>query len=489
MFDYSSFDLFKLGELKNKFDSPDYGDRPVYEYECFYLSNSKPYGNFYSLTQFKYGDCLAGKKRDGFMLDSSGKKSYFHSSVPPEPIYLGNLVSQDGLSSIFYYKHMIDYYQKLDVRFNYQEASEHPVTLTDMKTYIIDPVNCSDADDAFSVDRYSVYVHITDITKYVDPQSSQFLDSISRGCTFYTGVEPVHMYSSDIVEKARLKEGINYTFTVKIDLAGNSIRFFKSIIKINQEDICTYSDTIRDEWKPIIRFTQEHRKNRINKGALEFEKESSNENLLKEMIAELAIISNEHIASYITRVFPEESAIFRNYSLSGICTDMTNSDKYRKVMSSKNASYDSTSTGHSAVSNSNYLHFTSPIRRASDTLIQFYLSSSVSLLSDIDLEKVLVAINRQSKKSKKLSHDYQRLVFMTNMKGEKIDVHIIQSKNGFINMILQDNIPYSTYVGRRTQIKELPSSFQLELNIDDYDVVKDKVEQLDTFIDQYFSEY
>ena len=61
-----------------------------------------------------------------------------------------------------------------------------------MTTLSIDPDNCTDIDDALSVEynedngTYSVYVHIADVSEMIQKDSPLDIESRRRGRTFYT---------------------------------------------------------------------------------------------------------------------------------------------------------------------------------------------------------------------------------------------------------------------------------------------------------------
>ena len=84
------------------------------------------------------------------------------------------------------------------------DCSEHPL-------YTIDPDDCEDADDGFSVyisdGNTYLDIHIADPTAYINPQSDLWADMVERVCTRYpSNRRPIHMMPRNIMKIASLTD-------------------------------------------------------------------------------------------------------------------------------------------------------------------------------------------------------------------------------------------------------------------------------------------
>ena len=60
-----------------------------------------------------------------------------------------------------------------------------------LETFTVDPITCRDCDDAFSIElnktdnKIHIYVHISDVAHYINPDNSIFEEVLNRGNTYY----------------------------------------------------------------------------------------------------------------------------------------------------------------------------------------------------------------------------------------------------------------------------------------------------------------
>ena len=121
------------------------------------------------------------------------------------------------------------------------DLTPNRIDLTNLLTFSIDPDNCQDIDDAFSIlinDEYmDVYIHISDVSSYILPQSE--LDNIlfNRSETVYLTNEQINMLPNDLAtNECSLKQNkISRAFTTvfTLDKDGNiiNVQSYKSLIK------------------------------------------------------------------------------------------------------------------------------------------------------------------------------------------------------------------------------------------------------------------
>ena len=81
--------------------------------------------------------------------------------------------------------------------------------LEDLNTISIDPPNCKDADDAFSIyfknGKLFLAIHIADPTEFISPNSSLWEDITKRVITHYpSNNQPIHLMPDEILKLSSL---------------------------------------------------------------------------------------------------------------------------------------------------------------------------------------------------------------------------------------------------------------------------------------------
>ena len=80
------------------------------------------------------------------------------------------------------------------------------VDYTSLDVYSIDPVNCKDADDAFSIyhnsEKLYLAVHIADPTYYININTKLWNDILNRAIDYPSNNEPIHMLPDSILKKS-----------------------------------------------------------------------------------------------------------------------------------------------------------------------------------------------------------------------------------------------------------------------------------------------
>ena len=103
-------------------------------------------------------------------IDSLIKHKYINNNVPE--------INSINLLDIYNY----------DEDFSKENLNNY-VDQIHLNTFTIDPLNSMDCDDAFTIenvgDKYNIYVHISDVSYYINPKKSFFKDVMMRGNTFY----------------------------------------------------------------------------------------------------------------------------------------------------------------------------------------------------------------------------------------------------------------------------------------------------------------
>ncbi|NHN48226.1 VacB/RNase II family 3'-5' exoribonuclease [Halostella sp. JP-L12] len=123
--------------------------------------------------------------------------------------------------------------------------------LRDMAAWTIDPIDAQDFDDAISVeerdDEYVVWVHIADVTHYVNPETAMWDEAVERGNTVYLPGYTVHMLPPVLAETVCSlvpnEDRLAHTVEMHLDketLSYETIDIYKSVIRSDER--LTYTE-------------------------------------------------------------------------------------------------------------------------------------------------------------------------------------------------------------------------------------------------------
>ncbi|MFB6117016.1 RNB domain-containing ribonuclease [Halosegnis sp.] len=121
----------------------------------------------------------------------------------------------------------------------------------DLTTCTIDPADAQDFDDAISVrkegDDYRLWVHIADVTHYVQPGTAMWEEALERGNTVYLPGYTMHMLPPTLAETVCSlvpgEDRLAHTVEMKIDgetLSNETIDIYKSVV--HSDERLTYSE-------------------------------------------------------------------------------------------------------------------------------------------------------------------------------------------------------------------------------------------------------
>lgn len=126
-----------------------------------------------------------------------------------------------------------------------KEKIDKRIDLTNLETFTIDPITAKDLDDAVSLEydnnKYRLYVHIADVSSYIDINSYIFKEALKRTTSLYPSNYVVPMLPEILSNHlCSLNEGevkLAKTCMLDIDKNGNIIDFqiFNSIIKNDKQ--------------------------------------------------------------------------------------------------------------------------------------------------------------------------------------------------------------------------------------------------------------
>ncbi len=312
---------------------------------------------------------------------------------------------------------------------------QNRVDLTSLDCYTIDPENCQDADDGFSIELKNnfifLYIHIADPTNYFTPDSELFSDILSNGLTHYpSNSVPDHMFPNFIIENSSLMNGLKKAITIKIKFDYNYNLVEKDILfsLINCNNRFSYNQAAQtniDIFNIGLAIAEYLKNNRENSHLSEliyaYPKIINNKYQLfiddvntikfKNMIAEFAILANTIVAEYVYENSPENIFIreCNDALLHQLNYLSANELIYKIITNGIKAEYNNIANPHLLVGSTLYTHFTSPLRRASDCIVHFLLKSIYLNIpipfSNNQLKLFAEKLNIKFKKEKKIQFD------------------------------------------------------------------------------------
>ncbi len=301
--------------------------------------------------------------------------------------------------------------------------------LRHLPTVTIDGDDAKDFDDAISVERkengYRVWVHIADVTYYVEPGSALDKQAAYRGNSVYLPgtVAPMlpRRLSNDVCSLRPHADRAAVTVEMEVDAEGEakSFRAFRSVIEsdarltyevvdafLRGEGIVEQVDLVRTAYELSRRLKlRAARRGKLELGGREPEYEIDEAGVpvgarvrrstpARELIEELMILANESVAKMLRR---KRGGVFRVHERPdaealevlgerlaavgmqveptpenlGTISQMAKSDavNYLILRSIPRAVYSPHDGGHYGLALEHYTHFTSPIRRYADVLV------------------------------------------------------------------------------------------------------------------------
>ncbi len=363
------------------------------------------------------------------------------------------------------------------------------VDLTHLDVISIDPINCTDADDAFSIwsenNNIHLMIHIADPTSYFNINDLIFKSILQNGQTIYlSGKEPYHMFNNNIVEKCSLINGNKNVITVYTIFEPTynescmfniiSSKIIYGIISCNIKLRYSYEEAANNIFSnislllgmEIARALWQNRKKKLLldstsddfifsnmnfvipticsiDNSVILKEDAMNVIVMKNMIGEFAIHANTIFANGLgdNNLFVRALTLPTDISLSQM--DIL----YKLIETGTSASYTTNKIKHELIGNELYTHATSPLRRASDCIVHFllkakYLEKECPFNKD-ELEtmaKQLTHISKQLKNLQYMDNKLRTFQWMAEQLEKNntvnIKVKINNYKSPFLNILI-----------------------------------------------------
>ncbi|WP_300754882.1 ribonuclease R family protein [uncultured Brachyspira sp.] len=153
---------------------------------------------------------------------------------------------------------LIKYAEKINEAADFNNIEENRIDLRNLKTITIDSESSKDLDDALSIekqddDNYKVYIHISDVSHFIELNSPLDIEARSRGNSTYLIDEVYNMFpeilSNNVISLNENTDRFAMTLLVHINNRGEvlSSEVFKSVINSNRKLSYDYAEDIIDK--------------------------------------------------------------------------------------------------------------------------------------------------------------------------------------------------------------------------------------------------
>ena len=407
-----------------------------------------------------------------------------------------------------------------DNRLPHSYTIKDRIDMTKYDVYSIDPEGCEDADDAFSIytsdDKLFLAIHIADPTEYININSSLWKDIESKVLTRYpSNTKPIHMIPEKIMQQSSLMVNnygdIKLAITILTEINKETyepqgkIKLLFTKIKVKKTNALTYKHSgelyeINDVLINGLKISESLKNirgkktkgivlNEISNSYAKFDNDNVYlycdtriEKLMKQMIAEFAILANTFIGEYLKINF-NGSGLYRICNtgdwLKTLYDNITGDELLNEIIvNGIRAEYMSKVKSHDLVGSPEYCHFTSPIRRISDCICHYllkyiYLREQNSDLqvpfTNKQLEKHSTNCVKLTKKMKNIQYKdtkFRLIQAINNMLLNKENVNIgyyISSYSGlFLNIIINSINEHSVYMSYTLRIPNLQTEYEIK---------------------------
>jgi ribonuclease R len=390
--------------------------------------------------------------------------------------------------------------------------------LRHLPTVTIDGADAKDFDDAISVERtgggFRVWVHIADVTHYVDPGSALDKQAAYRANSVYLPgtVAPMlpRRLSDDVCSLRPHVDRAAVSVEMEVDAAGEArgFRAYRSVIVSDArltygavdaflagEGEVERSDLVRAAYELSRKLkVRAARRGKLELGGREPEYEIDEDGVpvgagvrrstpARELIEELMVLANESVAKMLQH---QKGGVFRVHerpdaeSLEklaerlaavgmqaeptpgnlGTISQMAKSDavNYLILRSIPRALYSPSDLGHYGLALEHYTHFTSPIRRYADVLVHRALLDEEP---PEDLVAVAAAISEREYRSmicERTSDEYTLMWLMRDRVGEVLEGTVVSTASFGLFVELETGATGLVHVSK------LPGWWELEAN-------------------------
>lgn len=347
--------------------------------------------------------------------------------------------------------------------------------LTNHNVFTIDPISSKDLDDAFSVmlidEVYHIYIHIADVSEYIHPGLPFFESIMERGNTIY-GIDynwPMipRELSDDMCSLHENKKRYAITNEFIYDKNGlNHIGMYYSIVESKKQYTYEEVDILLENKKNndinVLYESSKVINNILDMFPMNLMTKPSHKTvelymlLTNKVMGEMLFLKKSGNFRFHPKPYNNQLQTLKRYL--GLTNNLDRSEILKKCNNICNYTYEyiikdimrkaeyvacKNEHSHYALGINHYIHFTSPIRRASDLLNHLIIKGYK--FSDDEIEKYCTYFNKaeiiqMSVENMILRNDL--MIYLYKLVGQIIDVVIINISNTGIKILLSNGIYY-----------------------------------------------
>ena len=281
--------------------------------------------------------------------------------------------------------------------------------LTHLSSFAIDNSDSSDADDALSIEKDRVWIHIADVANRVDIESELDIYAQKRASNLYLPDQIIHMLPPKLssicsLGQDEISEALSIGFNIKDSLI-TGIKICLSKIKVKK---ISYENADKEliNNKSISRLNAiaiSHKAFRNNNGAIKLDLPNVDvkakdgivhvapqiDSKSRELVAEMMVIAGRVIAQFanennISMPFLSQEAGSFSEEIINNKQNLSAAMAYQATRSFKRSKISTQPSLHSGLGLDSYIRVTSPMRRYLDLLVQQQLVRFINNLPTLD---------------------------------------------------------------------------------------------------------
>ncbi len=307
--------------------------------------------------------------------------------------------------------------------------------LTHLKAWAIDDEGNTDPDDAISLEGNKVWVHISDVSSLVAPDSELDIDARSRGANLYLPEKTVHMLPIGITEQLGLglhetSPALTISFVVADDGQLNDIDVCFSTVKVDRITYGFADDNLDTTFKDFTTITERYKQKRLANDAAQLDFPEVNMHIVdgkvsivpmskggsRDIVMECMVAAGEAISTFcLDQNIPV--AFASQPTPDEIRDPQTLSEHYDYRMLFKRSTQSTTPSSHFGLGLEQYSRVTSPMRRYLDTVlhqqIRAFLTGQPLITKEAMVERIGLADEASfaMRKAERFSRQHWTLVY------------------------------------------------------------------------------
>ena len=369
--------------------------------------------------------------------------------------------------------------------------------LTHLPAFAIDDEGSEDPDDAVSLDRDRIWVHVADVSALVTPDSPLDTEARARGSNLYLPDRIIHMLPP--VMTGVLGVGLEETSPAlslgfRIDAGGKPVdlEVVRSTIRASRYSYADIDRRMEEEpFATLGKLARAYRRRRMEAGAVDIDlpearvRVSGDGNIRvsplerlasRSMVTDLMLMAGEVVALFaLEKEIPVPYATQAPPAEPGRPTDMAGMFAFRRQL--KPSRSKSLEEPHAGLGLNAYCRVTSPLRRYQDLVthqqLRAYLDGGPMLPASVMSERIAVAevASDAVRRTERLSNLHWKLIYLQRDPGWRGTGIVVEMNDRRATLV----VPELALESRIRLPVDLPLNTELTLAVREIDLTDQKV--------------